>query len=136
MYPHDADVNTVLIAAIHGHRAIIQLALDRGVELTMQDLIAALNGSLPLLIIQYLLLHNVLLTSVTKEEGGRTITTSIVPIVEAICRESIHIPFGDYNTVRGKEKVLALILLALQMRRQIPELTLDNCVELKKVFAG
>ncbi|KAH6873367.1 hypothetical protein BKA58DRAFT_469003 [Alternaria rosae] len=134
MYPHDADVNTVLIAATHGHRAIIQLALDRGVELTMQDLIAALNGSLPLLITQYFLLHNVLLKSVTKEEGGRTITTSIVPIVEAICQESINISFGDYNAVQGKEKVLALILLAFEMRRQIPELTLDNCVELKKVF--
>ncbi|KAI4945655.1 hypothetical protein J4E91_007998 [Alternaria rosae] len=134
VYPHDADANTVLIAATHGHRAIIQLALDRGVELTMQDLIAALNGLLPLLITQYLLLHNVPLTSVTTEEGGRTITTSIVPIVEALCRESIHIPFGDYNAVRGKHKVLALILLALEMRQQIPELTLDSCVELQKVF--
>jgi len=134
VYPDDADVNTVPIAATHGHRAIIQLALDRGVQLTMQDLIAALNGSLPLLITQYLLLHNVPLTSVTKEEDGRSITTSIVLIVEALCRESIHIPFGDYNEVRGKEKVLALILLASEMRRQIPELTLDNCVELKKVF--
>ena len=134
VHPDDADVNTVLIAATHGHRAIIQLALDRGVQLTMQDLIAALNGSLPLLITQHLLLHNVPLTSVTNEEDGRSITTSIVPIVEALCRESIHIPFGDYNEVRGKEKVLALILLASEMRRQIPELTLDNCVELKKVF--
>jgi len=134
MNPHDTDVNIVLIAATHGHRAIIQLALNHGVQLTIQDLIAALNGSLPLLITQYLLLHNVPLTSVTNAEDGRSITTSVVPMVEALCRESIHIPFGDYNEVRGKEKVLALILLASEMRRQIPELTLDNCVELKKVF--
>jgi hypothetical protein len=132
--PQEADANPVLLAAKHGHRAIIRLALDHGVQLSMQDLITALNGSVPLLMTQFLLQHNVPLATTTKDEYRIFVTASIIPTVETLCRESIHIPFGDRNLVRGREKILALIFLAREMKQQIPELMLDNCIELKKVL--
>jgi hypothetical protein len=39
-----AEGNPVAIAATHGHWSIIKLALDKGVQLKMQDPVSALNG--------------------------------------------------------------------------------------------
>ncbi|KAG9192626.1 hypothetical protein G6011_11360 [Alternaria panax] len=130
----NADYNAIAIAAKYGHRAIIQLTLDRVVQLSMQDLTSALKGSLSLLMTKFLLDRNIPLTSIDEDEYGVTTTHSIPPTVEDLCCKSIHVPFGDSSPVCGNQRVLALVFSAREMRQQIPEFMNDNCVEPKKVF--
>ncbi|KAF1843441.1 uncharacterized protein K460DRAFT_418502 [Cucurbitaria berberidis CBS 394.84] len=139
--PQTAEGNPIGIAAEYGHRTIIVLALDHGAKLEMHHLLSALhaplgNSATMALTVELLLDHGVPIKSDAVDEDGKPIAMEVIEACEAVCRSSsieVHL-HGRKGPVRGRDKILMLVRLALEMKKQIPGVMLTGSWDLSKLL--
>jgi hypothetical protein len=135
--PKIKNGNLIRIAARCGHRAIIGLAVGLAIRPRLQDLISALNhnNTNMTLTVQCLLGHNISLTLDEMGDNGEPVVLQLIETVESLCRKAISVPCGSPTPVVGKEKILALILVAQKMKLKCPELMVVKSIELGELLA-